>query len=135
MIDYTQLLKEYNLKVTPQRVAIVNELHVKGHINIDDLFSSLKGTFPSISLATIYKNINAMLENLFIAEVKIPQKKSVYELTKELHSHLVCKRCNKIEDISLDTSALLSEALDRSNFTLEEISVVFTGVCDGCNSK
>lgn len=133
MIDYTQLLKDYNLKVTPQRVAIVNELHNKGHINIDDLFSSLKSTFPSISLATIYKNINAMLEKLFVAEVKIPNAKSVYELTKELHSHLVCKKCNKIEDISLDTASLINEATKKSNFKLEDISVVFSGICQECS--
>ena len=133
MIDYSQLLKEYNLKVTPQRVAIVDVLHIKGHINIDDLFSSLKAKFPSISLATIYKNINAMLEKFFVSEVKIPNEKSVYELTKEMHSHLVCSKCNKIEDISLNMTSLLDEASNKSDFKLEDISIVFTGVCFGCS--
>jgi len=133
MIDYTKLLKEYNLKVTPQRVAIVDELYSKGHINIDELFTSLKMKFPSISLATIYKNINAMLEKLFVSEVKIPHEKSVYELTKELHSHLVCSKCNKIADISLNTTALLDEAISKSNYKLENISVVFTGLCPSCS--
>lgn len=133
-MDYAQLLKEYNLKVTPQRVAIVDELYVNGHINIDDLFNSLKMKFPSISLATIYKNINAMLRKFFLTEVQIPNQKSVYELTKELHSHLVCKECNKIEDISLSTETLLIEASRRCDFKLENISVVLTGTCKECSN-
>lgn len=133
MIDYSQMLKDNNLKVTPQRVAIVDELYVKGHLNIDDLYTLLKSKFPSISLATIYKNINAMVGSLFVSEVQIPNKKSVYELTKELHSHIVCKNCYCIEDITLDTSSLLDEASNKSDFTFEELSVVFTGLCKKCS--
>lgn len=133
MLDCTQLLKEYHLKVTPQRIAIVAEIDMKGHINIDDLFNSLKTKFPSISLATIYKNIHAMIDKMFLSEVQIPNEKSVYELTKELHSHLVCKNCKNIEDINLDTSSLLNEVTHKSNFKLEEVSVVFLGLCNECS--
>ncbi len=132
MVDCSQVLKEYNLKVTPQRIAIVEEICLKGHINIDDLFNSLKLKFPSISLATIYKNIHAMLDKLFLSEVQIPNAKSVYELTRELHSHLICKNCNKIEDIQLDTACLVSEVTAKSSFKPEELSVVFTGFCKEC---
>lgn len=65
MTNYTNLLKEYDLKVTPQRVAIVEELYKNGHMNIDDLYKKLLSKFPSVSLATIYKNINAMIEKFF----------------------------------------------------------------------
>jgi len=132
MVDCSQVLKEYSLKVTPQRIAIVEEICLKGHINIDDLFKSLKLKFPSISLATIYKNIHAMLDKLFLSEVQIPNAKSVYELTRELHSHLICKKCNKIEDIQLDTACLVSEVTAKSSFKPEELSVVFTGFCKEC---
>jgi len=73
------------------------------------------------------------LEKFFVSEVKIPNEKSVYELTKELHSHLVCNHCHKIEDISLNTTALLDEASKKSDFKLEDISIVFTGVCSKCS--
>ncbi len=132
MVDCSQVLKEYNLKVTPQRIAIVEEICLKGHINIDDLFNSLKLKFPSISLATIYKNIHAMLDKLFLSEVQIPNAKSVYELKRELHSHLICKKCNKIEDIHLDTACLVSEVTAKSSFKPEELSVVFSGFCKEC---
>lgn len=132
MMNYTTLLKEYNLKVTPQRVAIVEELYMNGHMNIDDLYRRLLAKFPSISLATIYKNVNAMIEKVFLNEVKIPNSKSVYELVKEEHSHLVCSSCGRIEDLELDVSSLVEEATTLKNYTVKQSSVVFTGLCPHC---
>ncbi|WP_258239243.1 MULTISPECIES: Fur family transcriptional regulator [Arcobacteraceae] len=126
------LLKEYNLKVTPQRVAIVEELYSNGHMNIDELYKKLLEKFPSISLATIYKNVNAMVEKVFLNEVKIPEAKSVYELAKEEHSHLVCSSCGKIEDITIDTSILQSSIKEESAFQIQNVDVVFSGLCKSC---
>ncbi len=133
MENSTLLLKEFNLKVTPQRVAIVDELYYRGHINIDDLYSSMLKKFPSISLATIYKNVNSMVEKFFISEVKIPNEKSVYELVKEEHSHLVCESCKNIEDVIIDTSSVLKELSSISNFSVNNTNVVFTGLCKECS--
>lgn len=133
MINYTTLLKEYDLKVTPQRVAIVEELYSNGHMNIDDLYKKLLEKFPSISLATIYKNINAMIEKVFLNEVKIPNAKSVYELVKDEHSHLVCSSCGKIEDVDLDISNLVKEASSSKNYTINQASIIFAGVCPDCS--
>lgn len=132
MFNSSILLKEYELKVTPQRVAIVEELHKNGHMNIDDLYKNLLEKFPSISLATIYKNVNAMIEKIFLIEVKVPQAKSVFELAKEQHSHLVCSSCGKIEDIYIDTSAVNNSLMAISNFKIDTTDVVFTGTCSKC---
>lgn len=133
MENSVSLLKEFNLKVTPQRVAIVEELYHNGHINIDDLYTRMLKKFPSISLATIYKNVNSMVEKFFISEVKIPNEKSVYELVKEEHSHLVCESCKKIEDIKIDTSSVLNELSSVSNFKINSTTVVFSGLCNSCS--
>jgi len=132
MVNSSLLLKEYNLKVTPQRVAIVEELYKNGHMNVDDLYQNLLKKFPSISLATIYKNINAMVGKIFLNEVKIPESKSVYELIKEDHSHLICSSCGKIEDIILDTSVIETALSSQSNFKVETTEVIFSGVCSHC---
>ncbi|MDD3055686.1 MAG: Fur family transcriptional regulator [Aliarcobacter sp.] len=132
MTNYTNLLKEYDLKVTPQRVAIVEELYKNGHMNIDDLYKKLLSKFPSVSLATIYKNINAMIEKVFLSEVKIPNTKSVYELVKIEHAHLVCSSCGYIEDIMLDSSNILSEASKLTTFKIDSTNIVFNGLCPNC---
>jgi Fur family peroxide stress response transcriptional regulator len=133
MTNYTNLLKEYDLKVTPQRVAIVEELYNNGHMNIDDLYKKLLSKFPSISLATIYKNINAMVEKVFLSEVKLPNSKSVYELVKVEHAHLVCSSCGYIEDVMLDASSILEEASKITSFKIDSTNIVLSGICSNCS--
>jgi len=132
MINYTDELRRHNLKATPQRLAISNALHSCGHINIDSLYEMMLKKFNSISLATIYKNINLMLENSYIQEVKIPQSKSVYELTKNYHSHLVCTACGEVEDIKLNMNLITSEVNSNSNFKISKTDVVLSGICKKC---
>lgn len=132
MTNYANLLKEYDLKVTPQRVAIVDELYMNGHMNIDELYKKLLNRFPSVSLATIYKNVNSMLEKTFLSEVKIPNAKSVYELVKTEHGHLVCKECGFIEDIILEATDVLEQVSKISSFKVENTDIVLSGTCQKC---
>lgn len=131
-MNYIETLQTYKLKVTPQRLEIVDILYKNGHLNIDDLYKNLKIKFPSLSLATIYKNINTMCEKLFLSEVKIPNSKSVYELSKSEHSHVICSNCNNIMDIQLDTSSIYTQAQTLSNFKLKHSSIILNGLCPNC---
>ena len=131
-MDYIALLQQYNLKVTPQRLEIVNILYTQGHINIDELYKLLQKKFPTLSLATIYKNINKMCSNLFVSEVKIANQKSVYELTKEKHSHIVCSQCHTIIDINLNISNLMQEVQSLSQYHIQTTAIVFNGICPKC---
>jgi Fur family peroxide stress response transcriptional regulator len=133
-MDYIAILQNHHLKVTPQRLEIVDILYKNGHMNIDDLYTSLQNKFPSLSLATIYKNINTMCEKLFLSELKIPKQKNVYELAKKAHSHVVCSQCNAIIDLDLELSALFFEAEALSQYTLDKSSIVLNGLCPKCAS-
>ena len=133
IMNYIAILQEHNLKVTPQRLEIVDILYKNGHINIDDLYKSLQSKFPSLSLATVYKNINTMCGKFFLSEVKLPNMKSVYELVKKEHSHVVCSKCNAIMDIDIDTSSVFNQAKSKSNYDLNESAIVFNGICPDCS--
>jgi len=131
-MDYVATLQQHQLKATPQRIEIVDLLYKHGHINVDDLYKFLQTKFPSLSLATIYKNINTMCERHFLTELKIPSMKNVYELTKKEHSHVVCSQCNAIIDITLDTSKIIEEAKSISHYKLDKSSIIFNGFCPQC---
>ncbi len=132
MNNFTETLRAHHLKATPQRLEIANTLYKHGHVNIEHLYETMLKKFNSISLATIYKNINIMIENAFIQEVKIPHQKSVYELTKEAHSHLVCDKCGMVEDITLDLSSISEFATHETNFEIKKADLVFSGLCKNC---
>jgi Fur family peroxide stress response transcriptional regulator len=132
MNNFTDSLRAHHLKATPQRLAITNTLYKRGHVNIEDLYETMLQKFNSISLATIYKNINIMIENAFIQEVKIPNQKSVYELTKAAHSHLVCDKCGMVEDITLDLRSVSDLASHTTHFQIQKTDLVFSGLCKNC---
>lgn len=135
MKDNLELLKSYQLKITPQRIAIVEELVHHGHLSIEELYQALLERFPTISLATVYKNINAMEEKDFVQEVKIPEQKSKYELTKAHHAHVVCQECKKVEDIMVSTDKVRDEVKDISHYRIDKEDLIFTGVCPECMEK
>jgi len=135
MKNYTTLLREYNLKATPQRLVIIESIDRFGHINIDTLYEEVKNKFTSISLATIYKNINSMISNLLLLEVKIPNQKSVYEIVKEQHSHLVCNNCGEVVDIKIDTTRIVESISKDYKFNIDKSDVIFSGCCEECSLK
>lgn len=132
MDTFTDLLRNYNLKATPQRLAILQVISRYGHINIDNLYNEIKSQFSSISLATIYKNINSMTEVHLLAEVKLPNTKSVYEIVKEGHAHLKCELCGDIEDLTIDTNSIFADISKMHNFKINQSDVILSGVCKSC---
>jgi Fur family peroxide stress response transcriptional regulator len=129
---YTKLLRDNKIKVTPQRLAIVELMEKNGHISIDDLYQQILDSFPTISLATLYKNLNSMVATGFVTEVKINGLKSKYELTKSAHSHLICERCKSVEDIFIDASTLMQHLADQTNFKATATSIQIFGHCSKC---
>ena len=134
MKNFTETLRSYNLKATPQRLVIIESIDKYGHINIDKLYDEVKSKFNSISLATIYKNINSMITNTLLQEVKIPNEKSVYEIVKEKHSHLVCRECGEVFDIMIDTKNITDCVSHDYNFTIDQTDLVFSGKCNSCSN-
>ncbi|MEA3418394.1 MAG: transcriptional repressor [Campylobacterota bacterium] len=134
MNNYESLLRENNIKVTPQRLSIVEELYGHIHMSIEELYKEIKKKFPTVSLATVYKNINAMMEKDFILEVKIPSQKSKYELAKTSHSHVVCRKCGKIEDIRLNLGDITQEASNLTHYQIDEDALVLSGLCPKCKA-
>jgi len=132
MSNYTEKLRKHNLKVTPQRLAICEALHVNGHLSIDDLYNVMLKKFSSLSLATIYKNVNLMVKSSFIKEIKIPNAKSIYELIKDSHAHLVCEKCGSVEDIDINIDFVISDVLKNQNFKVNNIDLVLSGICKKC---
>ena len=127
-----EILRQYNLKATPQRLAIVELMQTHGHISIENLYIFVKEKFQSVSLATLYKNINIMIGVDLIKEVKIPGEKLKYELIKEPHSHLVCQKCNEVKDISIDLREVTQNCEFKSNYKVNETSLLLSGICPDC---
>ena len=134
-MNYTEPLKAHNLKITPQRVAILEEIEVAGHIDVDHLYEILCISFPSISLATVYKNVNQMYELKILEVIKVPNHKLQYEIAKEPHIHLACDSCGSVIDMEQCIDELMYSAESESGYQLNHSTVVLNGLCPECQVK
>jgi Fur family ferric uptake transcriptional regulator/Fur family peroxide stress response transcriptional regulator len=133
MINYITLLKSNDLKATIQRTSILKSIDQAGHINIDEIYEDVKEQYPTLSLATIYKNIILMQENHVIIEVPMNGEKSKYELKKDDHIHLICQNCGDIQDRKITQKT--QEALVIENFQLNSSQINLYGFCQTCQDK
>jgi len=129
-----KLLNEFGLKATPQRLDILSAIEKLGHANIDEIYKIVKKSNPTISLATVYKNITALVEKSLLKEVALNNFKSKYELSKDKHSHLICKVCGNVKDIGLNSqiSNIAKDLSNKENFNFEDIELNIYGVCNSC---
>jgi Fur family peroxide stress response transcriptional regulator len=75
--DVTALLSEKALKVTPQRVAVMEFLRGNtSHPSVDDVYQQVRRRFPSISRATIYNTVTTLVEAGLLQEILIQQEKT-----------------------------------------------------------
>jgi Fe2+ or Zn2+ uptake regulation protein len=134
MKDYAMLLKNTGLKATFQRMTIVEQISKHGHISIEGIYDVVVSIYPSISLATVYKNILLMIEKGVLVEVPIAGKKSKYELAKKDHIHLVCTSCGEVEDQAHQPQIenLFHTISKKQNFTVSKQQVNLYGICDTC---
>ncbi len=87
---FEKILKQNNLKITPQRMAILKEIEKNGHISIEEIYENIKETHPSMSLATIYKNLTSMQEARIIVEVKLPNQNVYLGYSHTFHKQDEC---------------------------------------------
>lgn len=124
-------LADSSLKVTPQRLSILNEIHKAGHISIEDLYTEVKKTFPSISLATVYKNITSLKDEEIVTQIALENNKPKFEIKKSPHGHFICTSCNKVLDFVLP-----KEMYQPKEFaSVEKSQVYLYGTCNQCKKE
>ncbi|SNX54906.1 Fur family transcriptional regulator [Thermoanaerobacterium sp. RBIITD] len=137
MDDISLVLKEKGLKVTPQRLAIINMLrNTKEHPSAETIYKKLSSDFPTMSLATVYKTLE-MLKNIgLVQELNVGEGSFRYDANTDSHPHLICYGCNRVDD--LDESVLkdvIKEVSKHTDYLLTEQKLYFYGYCPDCKKK
>lgn len=133
-MDHIKILKANNLKATPQRLGVLEVLANKEHPTIDEIYQEIKQTNPSISLATIYKNIKSLLDYNIITELNILNQKKRYDLLDKEHIHLVCNNCGNIQDIDCSQAELVAyKKLLKKSLKNDIISLTVVANSQNCS--
>ena len=129
--------KQHNLNMTPQRVAIYEELFKsKNHPDSDDIFSKVKKSFPDISLDTVYRNLSKFAEIGIINLVEGYSETKRYDPDTSMHHHLRCLTCNRIVDFHDKgyDNLRIPRSLQK-NFSIKNVKVILEGTCSECIKK
>jgi Fur family ferric uptake transcriptional regulator len=66
----------------------------------EETFTSAKVNVKGISLATVYRNINALVSDKWLVPVEIPGQATRYEVAgKGHHHHFHCNNCGKLFEL------------------------------------
>lgn len=131
-------LKENEYKLTPQRLAVAKILsQSEGHPSVEQIYDKLMDQFPTISMATVYRNVMIMKSLGQVLELGFPDGSNRYDGKRPYpHPHVICIICRKIIDPDLDTlKNLEAEVAKETGFEIRTHRLDFFGVCEDCCKK
>jgi Fur family peroxide stress response transcriptional regulator len=129
--------KQHRLNITPQRVAIYEELiKSKNHPDSEDIFGRIKNIFPEISLDTVYRTLSKFAEIGLVHVVEGYGEAKRYDTNTNNHHHFRCRQCNKIMDFHDESyDNLKVPKAFQKNFKVTNVKIILEGICDECIKK
>lgn len=136
-LRFTQLidaLKERDFRLTPQRVELVRLIAAsEGHPSANQLYEKIKGKFPTMSHATVYKTLALLKEMNQVFEIDLREDSHYDGNRPHPHSHLICTKCNKIVDGEETLGPEVITRLEQaSGYTILRPQISLYGLCPNC---
>lgn len=144
---FKEMLKEKGLKVTNQRLLVLQVLaeHGDEHMTAEDIFELVKEDYPEIGLATIYRTVQLLLDMQLVDRIMLDDGCVRYEIGDFLdeqeghrhhHHHLICTECGSVsafrDDLLEDLEAYIEE---ETGFQVTDHELKFYGVCKKCREE
>jgi Fur family transcriptional regulator, peroxide stress response regulator len=96
----------------------------------------VKRRIPSISLATVYKNLHLFIESGIFREVSMHHGSLRMETNPKPHHHLVCTLCKSISDIEANELGFdEKQGKLAGGFLAQRYAVDVLGLCAACQQK
>jgi Fur family peroxide stress response transcriptional regulator len=129
--------RENGVPLTQQRLEIFRTLlGSPDHPSPEEIHIRLKGRFPTLSLATVYKNLEALSKIGFARKINPLSDHARYDFDLEPHSHFICLSCKMVEDIP-DSDMIEFEIPDpdRLEHEITTKTVQYYGICRQCKNN
>ena len=134
MENISLIFKEKKLKLTPQRLAVYQYLKsTNEHPSAEIIYNALQATYPTMSLATVYKSLKTLVEVNLVQELNVGEGNFRYDANCFEHCHIQCVKCSKVEDLmNLPLPNLNSIVEENSDYKVNWNKVFFYGLCKEC---
>jgi len=143
--QFKNLLKQNGLKVTTQRVAILEVLNSRPgrHLTAEEIYDYVKKKYPEIGIATVYRTIQVLSDLYLIDKLNLDDGYVRYEISKHgkenachHHHHLICLDCGNIYAFQDDLLETLEERIKETmGFEVVDHEVKLYGHCKKCKGK
>lgn len=124
-------------RTTKQRELILDIVrHAHTHPAAEEVYHQAKRKLKTISLGTVYRNLNFLVEEGLIREVQFPGSVSRYDGMLDPHEHFVCTKCGSVTDIpsTLKKKDLAKPQEMIGSGTIQSYRLDYYGLCENCNS-
>lgn len=130
-------LREQRLKLTPQRVAIVDALTEKTslHPGASLIYKEARKKVKTLSLSTVYATLHELTRQGIIKMLEFDRMENRYEGRIEAHINLVCKGCKKIMDYKLPIAIDPKEVARKARFWVIDTRLEYYGYCQNCRKR
>jgi Fur family peroxide stress response transcriptional regulator len=136
--EFAGFCRAHGLSVTTQRLAIFEALAAsREHPSAEQIHKDVQRKLPSLSLATVYKNLEALKAIGAVADVNPLHEEGRYESALpgtgagRPHHHLVCVSCKKVRDLH-DHELDGLRVRNPQGFEVRAVRVQAEGLCPDC---
>ena len=124
------------LRMTPQREVLLRALsETAGHPTADELVRRVREVLPSVSHATVYRNVQELVRAGLIGMLERAGGAVQFEVNPDNHHHFVCRNCDRVWDVYLTD---IDVRVDRQKSPLrgfqidDRAEVQLHGLCPEC---
>jgi Fur family peroxide stress response transcriptional regulator len=129
--------KGKTMKYSRQREEVMHAIEEHhDHPTADQIYAELRDQDPTISLATVYRNLKFLSEQGKIQKLSFIAGADHFDPNMERHSHFVCEHCGRIYDLPAQTEETLDE--EAAPYAPGKITchdLVFHGICEACEKS
>lgn len=113
----------------------VRTLH-PDHPTAENVYAQVVQQHPSVSKATVYRNLNSLAQDGQLRRVSMPSDADRFDDTLKEHYHLRCAKCGRLVDLPLPyLDKLNAQAEQNSGCKVVAHNLVFTGICNHCKDS
>ena len=133
---FASYLRERNLPVTPQRLAIADVvLGSESHLSADDVARELRSRGSAAGLATVYRTIEVLTRSGLVVERDFAEGFKRYEPARDTphHEHLLCSVCGRVTEFRDERLERMTTLIaEHYRFSRQGHRLVIYGTCDDC---
>jgi Fur family transcriptional regulator, stress-responsive regulator len=129
-----QRLRASGLRVTAQRLAVLEAVRAGGHPGVEEIGTRALGTLGTISTQTLYDVLGALSGVGLVRRIEPAGSPARFEArVGDNHHHVVCRSCGAIDDVdcAIGAAPCLEPSAARG-YAIDEAEVTFWGVCPDC---